>query len=140
MTQLIASYELAIGCESTATLSPFQPSISRASFIGNQMKNFFSGVLLRFNNARSAIRQIRRGEWKVETGRINDPIYAATRCGYRLWLANGAFFCDVTDFNGGKCKPAFGLLWRHYVWFAAARKLKKRAERERRTHKHTPIL
>lgn len=32
MTQLIASYELAIGCESTATLSPFQPSIARASF------------------------------------------------------------------------------------------------------------
>jgi len=32
MKQLIASYELAIGCECTATLSPFQPSIARAFF------------------------------------------------------------------------------------------------------------
>lgn len=32
MTQLIASYELAIGCECTATLSPHLPSSVRAFF------------------------------------------------------------------------------------------------------------
>ena len=109
-------------------------------FLGDQMKNFISVVVLRFNNARTVIQQIRRGEWEVEPDGNTDTVYAAARCGYRLWLANGTFFCEVTEFYGDKCKPAFGLLWRHYVWFAAARKLKKQAERERRTPKHTPIL
>lgn len=33
MTQLIASYELAIGCECTATLYPYLPSSVRAFFL-----------------------------------------------------------------------------------------------------------
>ena len=33
MTQLIASYELAIGCESTAPLSPILPGSAPGSFL-----------------------------------------------------------------------------------------------------------
>lgn len=45
MTQLIASYELAIGCECTATLS-LLPSIARAFFLpGENMKYTTSAKL-----------------------------------------------------------------------------------------------
>ena len=43
MTQLIASYELAIGCECTATLSPICPPLRGHSFTGEPMKK---GLLL----------------------------------------------------------------------------------------------
>ena len=46
MTQLIASYELAIGCECTATLSPIFPANSAGFFLpGENMKYTTSAKL-----------------------------------------------------------------------------------------------
>lgn len=54
MTQLIASYELAIGCECTATLSPICP-VRRASFClektmkyTTSAKLFFAALIIAF--------------------------------------------------------------------------------------------
>jgi len=68
---------------------------------------------------------------------IDGVIYTARRENYRLWLANGPFFCEIDEFNEEKCKPAFGFIWRHYVWWAAARRLKSAAEYRKA---HTPVL
>lgn len=93
---------------------------------------FISGFILKFKNAKAVVRQIQSGEWDAIVNVIGGEIYTAERNGYRLWLANGPFFCEIDEFNGEKCAPAFGLVWRHYVWWMAARNI--------RLKKHVPIL
>lgn len=101
------------------------------------MISLVSNFITRFNNAKKCVKQIKNGEWNKRINAIDGNVYTAHRDGYRLWLANGSFFCEIEEFNGEKCQPAFGLLFRHYVWFAAARSLKKKAEH---SIKHRPIL
>lgn len=102
------------------------------------MISLFSNFRLQFTNARKAVRQIKEGEWAP--GYFGDDgCYTAYRNGHRLWIGSGAFFCDVDAVNDVKCRPAFGLIFRHYVWWAAARGLKRQADSGWK-EKHTPIL
>lgn len=97
---------------------------------------FVSVFLARLRNARNVVRQIKKGEWRPIYNTSYDGYLKAERDGYRLWPGNGSFFCEVDEFNGVQCKPAFGLIFRHYVWFAAARKLRSNANAKT----HFPIL
>ena len=82
--------------------------------------------VIRFNNARKVIEQIRNGEWKPQYNSLTRGHETANRGSLQLWLGNGSFFCEITQ--EGK-RPAFGLVWRHWVWWAAARKLKVDADK-----------
>ena len=103
------------------------------------MISLFSNFRLQFNNARNAVRQIKDGEWIPRYNSIDREHYSAYRNGHKLWLANGAFFCEIDEVNEFRCKPAFGLIFRHYVWWAAARELKRQADSALK-EKQTPIL
>lgn len=87
----------------------------------------FSDFAQRFRNARCAIQQIRAGEWTPRFNPLGGENYAALRGDMKLWIGNGAFFCEITTNEQGD--PAvgryFGLVWRHWVWWAAARKLRR---------------
>lgn len=85
-------------------------------------------TFIHFKNARKVVSQIRSGEWDAGVCLIDGEVYGTRLNGYKLWLANGPFFCDIKWYQYENCQPAFGLLFRHYVWWAAARKLKKRFE------------
>lgn len=90
-----------------------------------------------FKNAKKCVKQIKDGEWNPRINTIDGKAYAAYRDGYRLWIGNGPFFCEIDEFNGKECHPAFGFIFRNYVWFAAARSLKRKAEHG---IKHRPLL
>ncbi|MFP1749211.1 hypothetical protein [Lonsdalea quercina] len=92
---------------------------------------FFSNFALRFRNAKVVINQIKSGEWS-EKDLFSGVLYAVYRDGRKLWLANGSFFCDLVDPETNEHIGAFGLIWRHWVWFSAARKLKRDTERRAR--------
>lgn len=78
-------------------------------------------VVMCFKNARAAIRQINNGEWNFKYCADHDCVYKATRGDLELWVSNGSLFCEIEE------KPAFGLFFRHFVWFFAARRAKKKA-------------
>jgi len=80
-------------------------------------------LLQRFKNARGAVSQIKRGEWEIGSFDGSD-LYTIRRGDYEIWVANGAFFCEVIRYQNSRCAPAFGYLFRHYVWWAASRKVK----------------
>ena len=97
------------------------------------MRNFVQ----RFRNAQKAIEQIKRGEWMPIWNPYSRKHLTAHRDGLELWLGNGAFFCDIS----GNLNNYFGLFWRHYVWFAAARKLRRSADRKvLRSFYKAPVL
>ena len=79
----------------------------------------------RYKNARTAVAQIRSGEWVPRYNPLSRAHLTADSKGLELWIGNGAWFCEI---RGGE-RTYFGLFWRHYVWWAAARKLKADAER-----------
>jgi hypothetical protein len=72
-----------------------------------------------YANSRIAIQQIRSGEWDFRFNDISDTCCTAHRDGLTLWVGNGGFFCEIEG------RRAFGLLFRHYVWWAAARKARR---------------
>ena len=71
----------------------------------------------RLRNARAVITQIRAGEWEFRYNPTTQCCCTATCGGRELWVGNGSFFCDLRYGD-----PAFGLILRHWVWYAAARK------------------
>ncbi len=84
-----------------------------------------SRFLQRFENAKKAIAQIRAGEWEPRWNPFSNECLNAHRGDLELWIGNGPFFCEIQ----GPIPGAYlGLLWRHYVWWAAARKLKRDAD------------
>lgn len=83
------------------------------------MKNF----LRRYKNSRIAVQQIRAGEWVPKYNSISREHITAHRGCLELWIGNGSWFCDIER------DMYFGLFWRHYVWWAAARKLKRNADK-----------
>ncbi|MFT8211546.1 MAG: hypothetical protein ACMZI0_15015 [Symbiopectobacterium sp.] len=101
---------------------------------------FISNFALRFRNARAAIRQIKNGEWEPRLNTTDNYHYTAYRCGHMLWMANGPFFCDLKDPHSYEDLMAFGLICRHWVWWAAARKLKADADRKTRSKRKIPEL
>lgn len=102
--------------------------------------NALQRFILRFNNAKNAIRQIRNGEWTPRWNDISEAHLTASRGEYRLWLGNGAYFCEVTLQDKDSEPGAFGLIWRHWVWWAAARKLKSDADQKKQSMSEIPKL
>ena len=105
------------------------------------MRNFVQ----RFRNAQKVIEQIKRGEWRPIWNPYSRKHLTAHRDGLVLWLGNGAFFCDISGNQFFHCDARlnnyFGLFWRHYVWFAAARKLRRSADRKvLRSFYKAPVL
>jgi hypothetical protein len=84
--------------------------------------------LLQYRNAKKAIKQIRAGEWVPEYNPYSREHLTACRGDLELWIENGAFSCEARDRNYVLKNKYFGLFWRHYVWWAAARKMKCDAE------------
>jgi hypothetical protein len=74
-------------------------------------------------NARTVIRQIRAGEWEFRYNQAASDCFVATRNGREIWVGNGGCFCDLRS-----GPPAFGLIFRHWVWHAAARKARNSAK------------
>lgn len=74
-----------------------------------------------YKNARAVVEQIRRGEWVPRYNTFRNDFLNAYKDGDELWLANGSFFCDINNNN------AFGYIFRHYVYYAASRKLRSEA-------------
>jgi hypothetical protein len=83
----------------------------------------FERLVIGYRNAKTAILQIERGEWNPVYNRECRQHLHAERKGLELWLGNGAWFCEIRRGN------YFGILWRHYVWWAAARRLKRDADK-----------
>lgn len=89
----------------------------------------------RYRNARTAIKQIRAGEWVPKWNNFSREHLTAERGDLELWLGNGRFFCEIRPGLRHQMRhedaPAYlGWFWRHYVWWAAARWMKTRADRE----------
>ena len=91
----------------------------------NAEGNFFrcNALLgLHYENAIKAVAQIRAGEWIPKYNDLSRSHLCASRGDLRLWIGNGPWYCDIdTGYDAG----CFGFAWRHYVWWAAARKLKR---------------
>tara|TARA_R100000951_G_scaffold22085_1_gene18337 strand:- start:2675 stop:2974 length:300 start_codon:yes stop_codon:yes gene_type:complete len=73
-------------------------------------------------NAKYVVEQLKNDEWVFRYNSLSDKCCTAKRNDVELWVANGAWFCVI------KTDPkAFGLIFRHYVWWAAARRKTKEA-------------
>jgi len=79
----------------------------------------------RYRNANTAIAQIRNCEWVPKYNPISREHLTAHRGDLELWIGNGPIFCEIKG-----PQRYFGLFWRHYVWWAAARWMKTKADRE----------
>ena len=91
-------------------------------------------VVIKWKNARAVIRQLRNNEWDFRCNSISDDFLTATRKGRELWIGTqGAWFLDVDKSN------AFGLLLRHYVYWAAAY-WKQKECRKKKWLRKTPKL
>jgi hypothetical protein len=77
------------------------------------MNNFIQ----HYKNAKTCIAQIKRGEWTPRWNSLSEKFLTAHRNGMELWIGNGAWFVDIDE------KNYFGLLFRHWVWHAAAWRL-----------------
>lgn len=97
------------------------------------MKRFMQ----RYRNAKKCIAQIRAGEWVPHYNTPDKSHLTANRGNLELWIGNGGFFVEIMP-----CDVCyFGLFWRHYVWWAAARKLKRDADKQARAkHDAVPVL
>lgn len=97
-----------------------------------------SGFYIRHTNAKTAIEQIRNGEWKPRYNNISMRHLTARKDGMELWLGNGAWFCEIH--KQGEA-GYFGLVWRHWVYWAAARKLRIDADNSYKVlKKKVPVL
>lgn len=77
-----------------------------------------------YRNAKAVIEQIKNGEWKC--GDVYCNPYTLDRENLQLWIANGGWFCDI---RGNNC---FGLIFRHWVWFAGVKPFLKNKKEEGR--------
>lgn len=84
----------------------------------------FSVFRRQLANARTVVAQLKRGEWEFRYNPFTRHCCTAHRGKLELWVGNGAFFCDIRN------KNAFGLILRHWVWWAAARKGRKLEDRK----------
>ncbi len=77
----------------------------------------------KFKNAKAVIKQLKDGEWKFRYNVLSGKCLTADRGDDELWVGDGASFTDVNESN------AFGLVFRHWVWWAAARGATKAANK-----------
>jgi hypothetical protein len=86
------------------------------------LKNFIQ----RFKNAKTVIRQIKAREWRAHYNPLSRRHLTAHNGTLQLWIGNGAWFCEIDGGSGNY----FGLVWRHYVWWLAAKKLTNDADKQ----------
>lgn len=90
---------------------------------------------IRWKNARAAVRQLKAGEWEFKFNPMSNCCCTAQRGENEMWVTNGPFFCDVNEHN------AFGLILRHYVWWAGVVRILVRENKARLAKADkTPIL
>lgn len=77
-----------------------------------------------WRNARAVSKQLQGGEWEFRYNELCGHCCTARRNDLELWVGSGAWFCEIRGTD------AFGLIFRHYVWYAAARRARKSADRE----------
>ena len=82
------------------------------------MKN----LIHNYKNAKRVIEQIKNGEWYFHVNSLGD-CYIATRGSRELQVGGKGSRCDIDYMN------AFGLLFRHWVWHAAAKHEKIKAKK-----------
>lgn len=70
---------------------------------------------IKYNNAKKVIAQIKNGEWvHLDSPRtLIHPKYPDVV----LWVYNGGFFTDILDKSSYKDRNAFGLVFRHWVYY-----------------------
>ena len=77
-----------------------------------------------YKNAKKVIEQIKNGEWNFNNVYDGEACCTAQKDGLTLWVGSGGWYCEI------KNKKAFGLLFRHWVWHAAAKHEKIKAEKK----------
>lgn len=75
-----------------------------------------------WKNAKKTVKELKKGEWKFNYSGVNAVAYTAERGDLTLWFGLGGFFTDIQKNDEGI--NAFGLFFRHYVWWHVAKKLK----------------
>jgi len=93
------------------------------------VKNFIK----RYKNAIAVTKQLKQGEWKFPDSvsvRPNGLPFALCRGDYDLWIANGSFYCDIQESKTSADTNAFGLIFRHYVWWFGVRPYIKKLREE----------
>ena len=104
------------------------------------MKIFTEIFSTRLRNANAVIRQLRECEWEFVFNPLTGDCLDARRGDDYLWVGNGAFSCEVCRPHGQALEPrVFGLLLRHYVWWAAARSATKKANKEKKANLNKEI-
>jgi hypothetical protein len=83
-------------------------------------------IMTKWQRARLVVKQLRSGEWTPVFNKYSDAHITAERNDCELWIAAGPWFLDIIQYD--KNTNAFGLIFRHYVWWAAARKFKRDAD------------
>ena len=84
--------------------------------------SFINDFYKQWLNSKAVVKQLRNDEWQFKYNDLAGHCCTTERNGVVLWIANGAWFCVIeTD------PKAFGLIFRHYVWWAAARRKTKEA-------------
>lgn len=97
------------------------------------MKKYLEDTKQRWENARAVVQQLKNGGWNFEYCEEYDDIFAATREPMRLWVCNGGWFCDISI--GFKNTNAFGLIFRHYVYWFGVFPIRKKLLKEHRNKK-----
>lgn len=99
----------------------------------------FEKFIQRYKNAKKVVAQIKNGEYIPQTNEFDRKHYhASSSDGIDLWIANAWSLTIISGTNYSARTCPFGTFWRHYVWWFAARKLKKDADNS--TLHKVPVL
>ena len=79
-------------------------------------------MISNYQTAKRIIQEIKKGEWRPLFNFEEKTFLIALKGDDELWI-NGPFFCELS----GETKERFGIIFRHWVWWAAARQLKHNA-------------
>lgn len=80
-----------------------------------------------YQRAKLVVSQIKGGEWRGRYNSISMDVLTIERKGVEIWVGNLSFNCEV--YRPNAIRNGFGLIWRHWVWFAAQSE-RKRAIKE----------
>lgn len=73
--------------------------------------------------AKKVVGQINNGDWTADYSERNDAVYTIKNNGVEIWVCSGGFNCKI---HRPDEVDAFGLFWRHWVWFSA-QKIRRKA-------------
>jgi len=91
----------------------------------------FEKIKRQWKNSNAIIKQLNNDEWKFIYNPLTRGCCDAEKDGLVLWVSNGAWFCEIQR----QYPLPIGLIFRHYVWWMAARKKTRQANRKFRKEK-----